>query len=353
VLSLQARVAEAITNEVKLNLSSEESSRLRSEKAVDPAAFDLYLHGRFVWNQRNPEAFKKAIDYFNQAIAKDSNFALAYSGLADSRTLLVLYGENPSNLDEAKTAAEKALAIDPNLAEAHVSLAAVRVLHDWDWAGAEREFQRAIELNPNYAQAHHWYANLLLGPEGRHNEAIAEMLRAEDLDPLSLIIRTDTGFAYYLAGRYDLAIQAYKRVLAVNPNFIPVHFYLAKYYEHERDYDLWLKEITEDDRLAGFAGVANGIEKAYANGGYNAVMAAMVTPDRTAKVGAYKNWRIDPCSSAAANLALGRNQPALNELEICYRSADLALIFLKVDPIWANLRSEPRYQDLVRRLGLN
>jgi TolB-like protein/DNA-binding winged helix-turn-helix (wHTH) protein len=353
VLSLQARVAEAITNEVKLNLSSEESGRLRNEKAVDPEAFDLYLRGRFVWNQRNPEAFKKAIDFFNQAIAKDSNFALAYSGLADSRTLLVLYGESPSNLEQAKTAAEEALALNPNLAEAHVSLAAVRVLHDWDWAGAEREFQRAIELNPNYAQAHHWYANLLLGPEGRHNEAIAEMQRAENLDPLSLIIRVDTGFAYYLAGRYDLAFQEYKRTLAANPNFIPVHFYLAKYYEHERDYDLWLKEMTEDDRLAGFAGPANDIEKAYANGGYPAVMTAMATPGRDVKLGGYKNLRIDPCSAAAANAALGRNQPALNELDNCYRSADLALIFLKVDPIWANLHSEPRYQEIVRRVGLN
>jgi TolB-like protein/DNA-binding winged helix-turn-helix (wHTH) protein/Tfp pilus assembly protein PilF len=352
VLSLQARVAEAITNEVKLNLTAQESGRLRAEKAVDPEAFDLYLRGRFVWNQRNIEGFKKAIDYFNQALAKDPNFALAYSGLADSHTLLTLYGESPTHLTDAKTAAEKALLLDPSLAEAHTSLAAVRILHDWDWIGAEREFQRAIELNPNYAQAHQWYGNLLLGPQGRHNEAIAELLRARDLDPLSLIINADTGFAYYLAGRNDLAIQTYQKVLAINPNFVPVHFYLSKYYEQAGQYDLWLKEITADDRLAGFSSSADYIEQTYAHGGFHAVMDAMAAPDRIIKLTNYKNLRIDPCTSAGANVVLGRDETALNELENCYRGAQLSLIYLKVDPVWTRLHSEPRYQDLLRRIGL-
>jgi TolB-like protein/DNA-binding winged helix-turn-helix (wHTH) protein/lipoprotein NlpI len=352
VLSLQARVAEAITNEVKLNLTAQESGRLRAEKAVDPEAFDLYLRGRFVWNQRNVEGFKKAIDYFNQALAKDPHFALAYSGLADSHTLLMLYGESPIHMSDAKGAAEKALSLDPSLAEAHTSLAAVRILHDWDWTGAEREFQRALELNPNYAQAHHWYGNLLLGPQGRHNEAIAELQRARDLDPLSLIINADTGFAYYLAGRNDLAIQTYQRVLAINPNFIPVHFYLSKYYEQAGQYDLWLKEITADNRLAGFSSSADYIEQNYAHGGFHAVMDALAAPDRSMKLANYKNLRIDPCTSAGANVALGRDETALNELESCYRGAQLSLIYLKVDPVWTRLHAAPRYQDLLRRIGL-
>ena len=352
VLSLQARVAEAITDEVKLNLTTQESGRLRAEKAVDPEAFDLYLRGRFVWNQRNVEGFKKAIDYFNQALAKDPHFALAYSGLADSQTLLTLYGESPTHMSDAKMAAEKALSLDPSLAEAHTSLAAVRILHDWDWTGAEREFQRALELNPNYAQAHHWYGNLLLGPQGRHNEAIAELQRARDLDPLSLIINADTGFAYYLAGRNDLAIQTYQRVLAINPNFIPVHFYLSKYYEQAGQYDLWLKEITADDRLSGFSSSADYIEQNYAHGGFHAVMDALAAPDRSMKLANYKNLRIDPCTSAGANVALGRDETALNELESCYRGAQLSLIYLKVDPVWTRLHAAPRYQDLLRRIGL-
>src|SRR5271165_1903085 len=219
VLSLQARVAEAITSQVKLNLTTEESGRLRRARPVNPEAFDVYLRGRYMWNERNVEGFRSAIGFFNQAIEKDPDFALAYSGLADCHTLLTLYGDDAANMTEAQTAAEKALQLDGTLAEAHTSLAAVEILHGWDWQDAEREFQRAIALNPNFAQAHHWYGNLLLGPEGRHDEAIAELQRAQELDPLSLIIQADTGFAYFLAGSYEPALKAYKKVLAANPNF--------------------------------------------------------------------------------------------------------------------------------------
>jgi TolB-like protein/DNA-binding winged helix-turn-helix (wHTH) protein len=354
VLSLQARVAEAITNEVKLSLTAEESGRLRKGRAVDTEAFDLYLRGRYVWNQRNTEGFQKAISYFNQAIEKDPNFALAYSGLADSHTLLVLYGANPAEMTEAQAAAEKALALDSTLAEAHTSLAAVKILHDWDWVGAEREFQRALDLNPNFAQAHHWYGNLLLGPEGRHDEAIAELQRAGELDPLCVIIKADTGFAYYLAGRYDLALQAYQRVLAENPNFIPVHFYLSQYYRQTGQYDLWLKETVENTRLAGPSSQAQSMEQLYTQGGFRSVMEAMAKPTGSNRIANDKNDKnvTDACSSAQAYAALGKNESALNELEHCYRSAGTALIYLKVDPAWTNLRSEPRYRALLKRIGL-
>jgi TolB-like protein/DNA-binding winged helix-turn-helix (wHTH) protein len=352
VLSLQARVAEAITNEVKLSLTTEESGRLRRGHAVEPEAVDLYLRGRYAWNQRNAEGFQKAISYFNQAIEKDPNFALPYSGLADAHTLLVLYGANPNEILEAQAAAEKALALDPTLAEAHTSLAAVKILHDWDWAGAEREFQRALDLNANFAQAHHWYGNLLLGPEGRHDEAIAELQRAGELDPLCVIIKADTGFAYYLAGRYDLALQAYQRVLAENPNFIPIHFYLSQYYRQTGQYDLWLKETVENTRLAGSSSQAQSIEQLYAQGGFRTVMEAMAKPTRPSPITNDKDVQTDACSSAQAYAALSRNASALNELELCNRSAGTALIYLKVDPAWTNLRPEPRYQALLKRIGL-
>jgi TolB-like protein/DNA-binding winged helix-turn-helix (wHTH) protein/lipoprotein NlpI len=352
VLSLQARVAEAITNEVKLNLTAEETGRLHRGQTVDPEAVDLYLRGRYAWNQRNIDGFKQAIGYFNQAIEKDPNFALAYSGLADAHTLLVLYGDNPANLNEAKTSAEQALALDASLAEAHTSLAAVRILHDWDWTGAEQEFQRAIELNPNFAQAHHWYGNLLLGPEGRHDEAIAELQRAQELDPLCLIITADTGFAHYLAGHYDLALQTYQKVLATNPNFVPVHFYLAKYYLQTGQYDLWLKETVEDNRLSGLPEVTEFMQRSYAQGGFHAVMEAMASPNASIKLASGKNLALGPCSSAEAYLALSKNILALNALENCSRSAQPALIYLKVDPAWTTLRPEPRFQALLRRIGL-
>jgi TolB-like protein/DNA-binding winged helix-turn-helix (wHTH) protein/Tfp pilus assembly protein PilF len=352
VLSLQARVAEAITNQVKLNLTAEESSRLRRAPSVNPEAFDLYLRGRYAWNQRNPEGFQKAIEYFNQAIEEDSKFALAYSGLADCHTLLTLYGGGLSNIIEAQAAAEKALQLDSTVAEAHTSLAAVKVLRNWDWQGAEREFHRALELNPNFAQAHHWYGNLLLGPEGRHEEAIAELQRAQELDPLSLIIKADTGFAYFLAGRLDLALQAYQKVVAANPNFLPVHFYLAKYYLQTGQHDLWLKESAEDDRLAGAFGQAQSLEQSYAQGGFRAAMEATAKSSRTVSVANGKALRMDSCGSAEANATLGRNGLALSALEDCYRWSEPDLLYLKVDPVWTSLRREPRFQDLLGRLHL-
>ncbi|MGA2374891.1 MAG: winged helix-turn-helix domain-containing protein [Candidatus Sulfotelmatobacter sp.] len=352
VLSLQARVAEAITNQVKLNLSAAETGRLRRPRAVNPEAFDLYLHGRYAWNQRNVQGFRQAIEYFNQALEKDPEFALAYSGLADCHTLLTLYGDGVGNMAEAEAAAEKALQLDSSLAEAHTSLAAVKVLHDWDWQGAEKEFRRAIELNPNFARAHHWYGNLLLGPEGRHEEAIAELERARELDPLSLIINADVGFGYYLAGRYEPALQNYRKVLALNPNFIPAHFYLEKYYRQVGQYDLWLEESVENNRLSGFPDRGQSLQRIYARGGFRATMEEMARPPEVGSLASPKPFRIDSCSSAEANTTLGRNTAALNALEDCYRWSEPALIYLKVDPVWTNLHSERRFQALLGHLHL-
>lgn len=349
VLSLQARVAEAITSQVKLNLSADESGRLRRARAVDPEALDLYLRGRFALNQRNVEGFRTAVQYFNQAIGKDSSIALAYSGLADSYTLLALYGDSAA-MPEAKVAAEKALQLDATLAEAHTSLAAVKILHDWDWQGAEQEFHRALELNPNFAQAHHWYGNLLLGPEGRHDEAIAELKRAHELDPFSLIIEADTGFAYFLAGQYPPALQAYQLVLATNPNFLPVHFYLSLYYRQTAEYDNWIKASVENARLAGYPEVAQSLQETYAQGGFHAVMEQAAKPAGARKLVMGGDTLQGTCASAQANAALGRKAAALSGLEDCYSWSPTALIYLKVDPAWRDLRGEPRFHDLLRRL---
>jgi TolB-like protein/DNA-binding winged helix-turn-helix (wHTH) protein len=352
VLSLQARVAEAITDEVKLNLTAEESGRLRRGQAVDPAAFDLYLRGRYALSQRNVPSFQKAIEYFNQAIEKDGNFAQAYSGLADSHTLQALYGQVVPNMAEAKAAAEKALELDSSLAEPHTSLAAVKILQDWDWAGAEKEFQRAIDLNPNFAQAHHWYGNLLLGPEGRHDEAIAELQRAQELDPFSLIINADVGFAFYLAGRYDPALQAYQRVLASNHDFVPVHFYLAQYYRQTGQYDLWLKETVENGQLSGSSSQMESLQQLYRQGGFRGVMEDMAKFGASSRLTDSNGLDVGACSAAQANALLGRNQLALDFLEKCNRQASIALIYVKVDPVWTDLRTEPRFQALLRRIGL-
>jgi TolB-like protein len=344
VLALQARVAEAITNEVKLNLTAEESGRLRRGRSVDPEAYDLYLRGRYAWSQRNVEGYEKAVGYLSQAIAKDPNFALAYATLADCQTLLGFNG-SPTGMTEAKATAEKALQLDDTLAEAHTSLAVTKILLDWDWAGAEREFHQALHLDPNSAQAHHWYGNLLLGPEGRHEEAIAELQSAHELDPLSAIISTDTGFAYYLAGRYDAARETYQKVLAAHPNFPPALFYLGKYYDQTGQRDLAVKVGIQNSRLAGLPEVARHLQQLYDQGGYQAVA------DAQAKRGSASGAGV--CELAANNALLGRNAAALDALERCNRTnGRVALLYLKVDPAWANLRSEPRYQELLRRMHL-
>lgn len=350
VLSLQARVAEEITDQVKLNLSAEESGRLHRERPVDPEALDLYLRGRYAWNQRNMEGFGTAVEYFHRAIEKDANFALPYAGLADSYTLLALYGEGAAGIRDAKVIAQKALELDPELAEAHTSLAAVKILNDWDWVGAEKEFQRAIELNPNSAHAHHWYGNLLLSAQGRFDEANTELQRAKALDPASLIIRADIGFNFYLAGNYDLALKSFQEVETANPQFIPVHFYLSQYYRRVGNYDLWIKETVENDHLIGEIKTADALQRIYNRGGYRAVLEENAKPLNLPSELA--GTARGTCTAAQANAMLGNNSAALDLLEQCYKMNADGLIYMKVDPVWDNLRHDPKFQQVSHRLNM-
>jgi TolB-like protein/DNA-binding winged helix-turn-helix (wHTH) protein/Tfp pilus assembly protein PilF len=350
VLSLQALVAGAITDEVKLGLTPAERNRLRASRPVDPEAYEAYLRGRYFWNRRDVGGFQKAIEYFNQAIKKDPNFALAYSGLADCDTLLALDTLGPGLMGEAKAAALKALALDDGLAEAHTSLAAVRIFLEWDWTGSELEFKRALDLNPNYAPAHHWYGNILLGPLGRHEEAIAELNRARELDPLSLIINADLGYAYYLARQYDSALAQYQKVLAMDRNFVPVHHDLLKYYAQKKMYDAWLQEEVADSEGSPLR--AQTFKRLYASGGFRAVMLKMAEshgePDPAAKFTQKGSF----CTAAESYAALNAKRQALAALEQCYLGREPGLIYLKVGPEWDSLRSEPAFQNLEHRIGL-
>jgi tetratricopeptide (TPR) repeat protein len=352
VLSLQALVAEAITDEVKLGLTPAERNRFRVSRPVDPEAYEAYLRGRYFWNRRDVAGFQKAIEYFNQAIKKDPNFALAYSGLADCDALMALETLRPGLMAGAKAAALKALELDDGLAEAHTSLAAVRIFLDWDWTGSELEFKRALDLNPNYAPAHHWYGNILLGPLGRHEEAIAELNRARELDPLSLIINADVGYAYYLARQYDSAFTQYQKVLAMDRNFVPVHHDLLKYYAQKKMYDAWLQEEVADFELTGNPERAQILKRTYAEGGFPAVMLEMAeshgAPGSSARVPQQGSF----CTAADAYAALQAKRQALAALQQCYVEREPGLIYLKVDPAWDSLRSEPAFQNLEHRIGL-
>jgi TolB-like protein/DNA-binding winged helix-turn-helix (wHTH) protein len=351
VLSLQALVAEAITGEVKLSLTPAERDRFRAGRPISPEAYEAYLRGRYFWNRRDVGGFQKAIEYFNQAIKKDPNFALAYSGLADCDTLLALDTLGPGLMAAAKAATLKALELDDGLAEAHTSLAAVRIFLDWDWSGAEFELKRALDLNPNYAPAHHWYGTIVLGPLGRHEEAIAELKRAQDLDPLSLIINADLGYAYYLARQDDSAFTQYQKVLAMDQNFVPVHHDLLRYYAHKKMYDAWLQEEVADSLLAGNPERAQAFRRLYANGGFQGVMSKMAGSMGRLETGAGVN-RGSFCTAAESYAALQATHRALAALEQCYADREPGLLYLKVDPAWDGLRSEPDFQSLEHRMGL-
>jgi TolB-like protein/DNA-binding winged helix-turn-helix (wHTH) protein/Flp pilus assembly protein TadD len=342
VLNLQGRVAEAITSAVRLNLNPEERHRFQFTPPVDAEAYDDYLRGQYHLDRRNAEGFEQAIGYFNRSLEKNPNFALAYAGLADCYTLLAFDGLTPGAQAKARAAAVKALALDDTLAEAHTSLAAINVL-DWNWAGADQEFRRAIALNPNYALAHHWYGNLYFALLGRHEQAIAQLEQAQTLDPLSLIIRTDLGWAHEMAGQEAAALKQYHSVLAMDPNFVPVHFRLAQYYESKGMYEEWAKEYTGDP------GVPRRFRQIYAARGYRGVQEAMAYWGDLREMG---ETRFRGTPSARAYCILGKKEQALADLEFAFQHHDINLIFLNVDHAWDPLRSDPQFQALQRKIGL-
>ena len=217
-----------------MKLSGAQKKRLTKRHTENTQAYHLYLKGRFHWNKRTEEELRKGMQYFEQAIAVDPDYALAYAGLADSYNILVSYSALAPKeaFPKAKTAAGRALEIDERLGEAHASLAFVRFGFDWDFAEAEREFKRSIELNPGYAAAHLWYA-VYLAAMGRFDEAEAEINRAQELDPLSLPIMTNVGWIHHLSRRYDRAIEAYKKALEMEPNFILARRRLGQTYEQK------------------------------------------------------------------------------------------------------------------------
>jgi TolB-like protein/Tfp pilus assembly protein PilF len=222
IIPVQEEIAKAVSEKVRLRPTSEEQKRLAKRYTENPEAHQLYLKGRYQWDRRTPETLRQASEYFHRAIDKDARYALAWAGLADCYAVYATYDLLPPKEAAPKTkeAANRALELDETLAEAHSALAYVKSFYDWDWPGAEREFRRAIEIDPNYASAHHWYS-LYLEATGRLDEAIAETKRAQEADPLSLISSVAAAQAFYFARRYDQAIEQSRKALEMDPNFLP------------------------------------------------------------------------------------------------------------------------------------
>jgi tetratricopeptide (TPR) repeat protein len=340
-------VARAIAREIKVAVTPAEETRLASARSVNPEAHEAYLKGRFFWNKRTGEKIQRALEYFQQAVELDPGYALAHAGLADSYLLLSQYSvQAPSDvMPKAKREAMDALERDEMLAEAHTSLAAIKHTYDWDWAGAEREFVRAIELNSNYATAHQWYAEYLR-TMGRLEEALGEMKRALELDPLSPIIHAGVGWTYYYARQYDSAIEQCRKTLEMHPDFLMAHNCLAAAY---REMGLVEELILERQTTAGLVGGnPDRVRRAYEAGGLKGYWRFFV--DR-AKQRMSKGKYVSKVWPAAVYALLGEKEEALAWLEKAYRERDPWLMDINVRAEFDSLRDDPRFQDLLRRMN--
>ena len=253
LVAVKQAIAQEVTAKLKLKLSGEEQLRLVKRDSTNPEAYQFYLRGRYFWNKRTSDGIKHAIEHFQQSIDRDPNFALGYVGLADSYTGLTFYNfaAPHETMPKAKESAIKALALDNTLAEAHASLAHVLMNYDWNWSEAEKEFRRSIELKPDYATAHQWYAIHYLTATGRLEEAVQEMKKALELDPASLVMNTFMGATLYYAGRYDEAIDQCRRTIQMDPNFAVAHWHLGLAYEQKHVLDAAIEEFKKAISLSG------------------------------------------------------------------------------------------------------
>ena len=351
ILALQKELAQAIAHEIKIAVTPEEKERLVRARQVNPESYQLYLKGRWFWNKRTEEDLKKAIDYFEQAIELDSNPALAYAGLADSYALLPEYSSILAKeaYQKANEAALKALEMDDTLAEAHTSLAAIKESYYWDWEAAEREYKRAIELNSNYATAHHWYAFHLI-VRTRFDEAIAEIERALELDPLSLVINKDFGSLFYYARQYDRAIEALHKTLEMDPNFSEAHAYLGLVYLQKSIYEEALAELQKENELSRGRHpiVESWIGIAYVQMGKRGE-AQEVVDDLMERS---KYMYVSSYGLACVYFVLGEKDNAFEWLEKAYEERDYWLSYLKIDPFLDSVRSDPRFIALLKKMGL-
>jgi DNA-binding SARP family transcriptional activator len=352
ILATQDEIARQIFARLQLQLSVAERKRLGKRYTEDAEAYKLYLKGRFHWNKRTAEGLKRGIEYFEKAIERDADYALAYTGLADCYNLLSLYSVLPPEkaMPKAKAAVAQALEIDPSLAEAHTSAAYIYFYYDWDWLAAERAFRTAIELNRNYATAHHWYHEYLTAM-GRFDEQMSEILQAQELDPLSLIINTDVGWGLYFARAYDNAIEQFRRTLELDSNFPVAHLMLGMTYACRQQLPAALAAVERAISLAGgepflLAIGALGYVQALSGrtGEARAVVQRLNAPD-------LKGSAADYCQAMVLS-ALGDKAQAIRLLTSAFNHRYDRLVYLSVEPIFDGLRNEPGFRQLLRNIGL-
>jgi TolB-like protein/Tfp pilus assembly protein PilF len=349
IFAVESEIAKTIADTLQAKLTGSEQRAITTRPTEDTEAHQLYLKGRFFWNKRTGQNLNKAADYFNQAIAADPNYALAYVGLADSYVLMPFYGAGAPRdcYPKAKAAAKTALELNDTLTEAHTSLAYVLHVYDLDFDGSTTEFQRAIELNPNYATAHHWYGIELLVSLGRFDEAIREIKRALELDPLSLPINGALGRTYYFAHRYDEAINQLRKTLEMDPGFYYAHWNLGSALaakgaigEAIGEYQK-ARELNDDPLVLGL------LARAYAFSGNK--MEAEKIVDQLKELS--KERYISAYSFALVYLGLGNKEEALRWLQKGYQDrAGNDLAYIRVEPLLDPLHGDPRFEELVAKV---
>ena len=352
ILAVQQDIATNIAEKSRLRLTREEQKRLTKRYTENTEAYQLYLKGRYFLSKRTEEGIKKSIEHFQQAIAIDPNYALAFAGLADSYKT---FGGHLGFLSpqefypRVKAAAIKALEIDETVAEAHTSLAEYRMYYEWDWPGAEREYKRALELNPNYATAHQEYANYLEGV-ARLDEAIAERKRAAELDPLIPFTVADVGYPFYYARQHDQAIEHFRRGLELDPNFFWGYLWIGQAYIEKRMYNEAIAEIekaialsADNTRTIATLGYAYGVS------GKRGEAQKVLDQLKQRSEQSY----VSPYFIALVYTGLGDKDQAFEWLEKAYNERHPYLAFFKVEPVFDTLRSDPRFADLLRRIGLS
>jgi TolB-like protein/DNA-binding winged helix-turn-helix (wHTH) protein/Flp pilus assembly protein TadD len=349
VLAMQDSIVRSIASQIHIALTEQQEKRLATPQQLSPAAYEAYLKGRYYWNKRTGESMQKAEQYFQQAVDDDSTYAAAYSGLADCNSGLTWHGfKSPAEaLPKAYAAARKALEIDPESAEAHASLG-LAMSHRWDWSGAEAEFRRALQLDPQYANAHHWYGDYL-SIRGRNSEALAEAKRALELDPLNLMISTWVGLRYYLARDYAHAIDQNRDSVELDPNFAAAHLLLGEDYVQAGLRNEAVDELKKAADLSGNSPIYRA---------QVAVALAVVGRSREARriarelEATSRDRYVSPYGLAQIYAGLNNKEDTFKWLQAAYDQHAVWMGYLAVDPIFDRYRSDERFKDLLRRVGL-
>lgn len=348
VFEIEGQIAQRISEKLKIKLSGEDKQRLSRRATVDPKAWGLYLQARYEWNKRTPEALRSAIKLFQQAIDHDPNYSLAYAGLADSYVLLGgIYDVVPplESIPVARAAARRALELDPELAEPHAALGVIHHEFEWRWGAAEAEFRKAIELNPNYATAHQWYGMFLVY-RGRFDEGLREVRIAEDLDPLSMVIKADIAQAFFMAGRFDESIRQSKTVIDMFPGFWFPHLFLGLAYEQKSMLPEAITSVERAVELGGHAGAVGTLAYLYARAGRRADALALLAKIERASAEQY----VSPFTFFAVHGALGDMDRAFLYLDRAFEERSSWMTVLHVLPTLRPVRSDPRFAAMVEKV---